>query len=111
MRVRKDDDDETAAVAHRKTLFQFSPEVNSGNLIQILVLVVGGVMAFTTLQARTDALDRRVTEQEQRNQRALDDLKADLKEIRLSTEKTSENMRTAVVQMQAATAAAAAGKR
>lgn len=74
------------AADHRQRLFRFSPDLNMGTLIQIGVLVVGMALGYSKIETsialnvqRTEAIERRSSEQEKRTENTLSEMKSDVK--------------------------------
>jgi len=84
--------------AQRKYV-RFDPTLNTGHVLQIAVLVIGGFMAYTavkTEQAETRANVRQVEAQaitdRSSTKDALADLKTDIKELQKSTGEIKESL-------------------
>lgn len=85
---RHDDSVETEAeVDKRRRLLRFSPELNTGTIIQIGVLIVGMALGYSKIETsvalndqRTSAIERRANEQEQRTSQTLSEVKQDVKD-------------------------------
>lgn len=82
-----------------KRLVKFDPTVNSGTIIQIAVIVVTAVMAFSTV--KTELATQRVeieankataTRDNSQTAEALKELKADVKELQKSTNDVKESL-------------------
>lgn len=78
---------------------RFDPTLNTGHVLQIAVLVIGGFMAYTAIrteQVETKASVRAVESQagvdRTQTKEALVDLKGDIKELQKSTSEIKESL-------------------
>jgi hypothetical protein len=74
-------------VDKRHRLVRFNPEINSGTIIQIVVLIVGMAFGYSKIETsialnvqRTDAIERRASEQEARTNATLGEMKSEVKD-------------------------------
>lgn len=86
-RVTDTDYDSLKEAEKRHRLVRFDPKIDSGTIIQILVLIVGGAFGYAKIETalalgnqRTDAIEKRTAEQDQRTNAALLEMKQDIKE-------------------------------
>ncbi len=93
------DDDHQARGPNR--FLKFDPQINSGHILQILVLVAGIFSAYSTLDKRVTVADQRLQTIEatavDRNQRVkedLGDLKTEVKDLRRAVEELSRTVRS-----------------
>jgi len=86
-RVTDTDFDSLKEVEKRHRLIKFDPHINTGTIIEIAVIVGGGLLAYGEIRTglalgteRTNAIEQRAAEQDKRTNAALIEMKQDIKE-------------------------------
>ena len=83
----------------RRKFFQFNPNIDSGTLLNILVMVIGGFIAYGTytsdkaLQtARITAVEKEVIENKGTVKEAVTDLKGEVKDVQRTLRDVNESL-------------------
>lgn len=94
--------------SHKRTVFRFDPTVSSGTLIQIAVLMGGGVIAYGTYQAdRTEtklaveALRSAAAEEKTATKGSLSELRTDVKDVQRTLVQISQTLAVSEARQQA----------
>lgn len=83
----------------RRKFFQFNPKIDSGTLLNILVMVVGGFIAYGTYTsdkaaqaARVTAIEKEVLENKSTVKEAVGDLKLEVKDVQRTLRDVNESL-------------------
>lgn len=83
----------------RRKFFQYNPNVDSGTLLQILVMLVGGFVAYGTYtsdkaaqSARITAVEKEVLENKGTVKEAVGDLKIEVKDVQRTLRDVNESL-------------------